>query len=245
MKKLISLIVVLVVAIAAFSLGFKDVTEDYWAYDYVTNLTEKGIIPTDEDSFNGFQPLTRADASVWLTRLLTYVENSPMIAKYEDIQRVENLLKATNMKSEELAKQLEGIPEFEQRITRNILKLKYDSFGQIDELNSKIKELDKKIDGVDQGWKKYEDLLKSVQASYNDVKMAAYRGKNMANSLTEDLLDLQDQLDEATTDMASLSSKVEETNKKVTTLEGKTDHTMIWIGIAVAAALGVAGIIVK
>jgi chromosome segregation ATPase len=89
MKKTLAFFVVMVFVVSAFSLGFTDVGEDHWAYDYVMKLVEKGVIPVDESTFRGYEPLTRADAAVWMSRLVTYLENSPEIAKTSDLAYLE------------------------------------------------------------------------------------------------------------------------------------------------------------
>jgi chromosome segregation ATPase len=89
MKKTLAFFVVMVFVASAFSLGFTDVGEDHWAYDYVMKLVEKGVIPVDEPTFRGYEPLTRADAAVWMSRLVTYLENSPEIAKTSDLAYLE------------------------------------------------------------------------------------------------------------------------------------------------------------
>jgi len=89
MKKTLAFFVVMVFVVSAFSLGFTDVGEDHWAYDYVTKLVEKGVIPVDEPTFRGYEPLTRSDAAVWMSRLVTYLENSPEIAKTSDLSYLE------------------------------------------------------------------------------------------------------------------------------------------------------------
>jgi len=89
MKKTLAFFVVTVFVVSAFSLGFTDVGEDHWAYDYVMKLVEKGVIPVDEPTFRGYEPLTRADAAVWMSRLVTYLENSPEIAKTSDLAYLE------------------------------------------------------------------------------------------------------------------------------------------------------------
>ncbi|PNS01743.1 hypothetical protein X928_02455 [Petrotoga miotherma DSM 10691] len=89
MKKTLAFFVVMVFVVSAFSLGFTDVGEDHWAYDYVMKLVEKGVIPVDEPTFRGYEPLTRADAAVWMSRLVTYLENSPEIAKTSDLAYLE------------------------------------------------------------------------------------------------------------------------------------------------------------
>jgi chromosome segregation ATPase len=89
MKKTLAFFVVMVFVVSAFSLGFTDVGEDHWAYDYVMKLVEKGVIPVDEPTFRGYEPLTRSDAAVWMSRLVTYLENSPEIAKTSDLAYLE------------------------------------------------------------------------------------------------------------------------------------------------------------
>ncbi|KUK81308.1 MAG: S-layer domain protein [Petrotoga mobilis] len=89
MKKTLAFFVVTVFVVSAFSLGFTDVGEDHWAYDYVMKLVEKGVIPVDEPTFRGYEPLTRSDAAVWMSRLVTYLENSPEIAKTRDLSYLE------------------------------------------------------------------------------------------------------------------------------------------------------------
>ncbi len=100
MKKTLALFAVMVFVVSAFSLGFTDVGEDHWAYDYVTKLVEKGVIPVDEPTFRGYEPLTRSDAAVWMSRLVTYLENSPEIAKTSDLAylevKVDDLSKKVN-----------------------------------------------------------------------------------------------------------------------------------------------------
>ncbi|POZ89413.1 MULTISPECIES: S-layer homology domain-containing protein [Petrotoga] len=89
MKKTLAFFVVMVFVVSAFSLGFTDVGLDHWAYDYVMKLVEKGVIPVDEPTFRGYEPLTRSDAAVWMSRLVTYLENSPEIAKTRDLSYLE------------------------------------------------------------------------------------------------------------------------------------------------------------
>ncbi|PNR95137.1 S-layer homology domain-containing protein [Petrotoga olearia] len=89
MKKTLAFFVVMVFVVSTFSLGFTDVGEDHWAYDYVMKLVEKGVIPVDEPTFRGYEPLTRSDAAVWMSRLVTYLENSPEIAKTSDLSYLE------------------------------------------------------------------------------------------------------------------------------------------------------------
>lgn len=100
MKKTLALFAVMVFVVSAFSLGFTDVGEDHWAYDYVMKLVEKGVIPVDEPTFRGYEPLTRSDAAVWMSRLVTYLENSPEIAKTSDLAylevKVDDLSKKVN-----------------------------------------------------------------------------------------------------------------------------------------------------
>ncbi len=90
MKKGLVFLTLLVFVVSAFSLGFTDVGLDNWAYDYVMKLVEKGVIPVDQPTFKGYEPLTRSDAAVWMSRLITYLENSPEIAKTKDLEYLES-----------------------------------------------------------------------------------------------------------------------------------------------------------
>jgi len=89
-KKGLVFLTLLVFVVSAFSLGFTDVGLDNWAYDYVMKLVEKGVIPVDQPTFKGYEPLTRSDAAVWMSRLITYLENSPEIAKTKDLEYLES-----------------------------------------------------------------------------------------------------------------------------------------------------------
>jgi S-layer homology domain. len=89
-KKGLVFLTLIVFVVSAFSLGFTDVGLDNWAYDYVMKLVEKGVIPVDQPTFKGYEPLTRSDAAVWMSRLITYLENSPEIAKTKDLEYLES-----------------------------------------------------------------------------------------------------------------------------------------------------------
>ncbi len=134
MKKVLAVAVTLIMVLSVFSTGFRDVREDHWAYDYISNLTSKGIIQVEEPNFKGFDALTRADAAVWMTRLVMYLENSPMIAKTPELDKISNRVKA-------LETDLKDYNDFKARITRHLLMLKYDTFAEIDGLEMQIKDL--------------------------------------------------------------------------------------------------------
>ncbi|MGB4722048.1 MAG: S-layer homology domain-containing protein [Defluviitoga tunisiensis] len=102
MKKGLVFLTLLVFVVSAFSLGFTDVGLDNWAYDYVMKLVEKGVIPVDQPTFKGYEPLTRSDAAVWMSRLITYLENSPEIAKTKDLEYLES-------KVTDLSKKMSGL----------------------------------------------------------------------------------------------------------------------------------------
>lgn len=193
MKRVITLIIALVMVMSVFA--FKDVGLDHWAYDYVTNLTDKGIIPVDSDTFDGSIPLYRAEASLWLTRLLTYVENSPMIAKAEDIERFENVVKSVTKELDAMKKDVSDLNEFKATTSKNMLNLKFDTYEKLDEVNARIDDTNAKLDALSAEWKSYTKLFETLTNSYSDVKSAAYRAKNASDANSEDILMLFDEID--------------------------------------------------
>lgn len=206
MKKTLVLFLSLLFVVAAFSAGFEDVKQDHWAYDYVMNLVNKGVIPTDQDTFNGSEALTRSDASIWLTRAIMYLENSPMIAKAEDIARMETTLKALSKRINENPASMEALEDFKARSTRAILKLKYDVFAQIDDLGKEINATNTRIDALEAAMAADEELMSDIRNSYPDVKRAAYRAKNSTDALSQDLFLLMDDIDSVRSDVRELKS---------------------------------------
>lgn len=204
MKKTLVLFLSLLFVISAFAVGFQDVKEDHWAYDYVMNLVNKGVIPTDQNTFNGSQALTRSDASIWLTRAIMYLENSPMIAKAEDIERMETTLKALTKKLSEDPASKQALEDFKARSTRAILKLKYDVFAQIDEIGKDINATNERIDALEASMADDEGLMSDLRNTYPDVKRAAYRAKNATDSLSQDLLLLMGDMDTLRSEVATL-----------------------------------------
>ncbi|GAB6188516.1 hypothetical protein JCM30566_02550 [Marinitoga arctica] len=96
-----TLLVLALVLFGVLSFAFKDVPEDHWAYEYVMDLANRGILPM-EDNFNPDVVLTKAEIAVLLSDTLTYVENDPVLAKAEDIKRVETVLKMLDKKLADL-----------------------------------------------------------------------------------------------------------------------------------------------
>ncbi|RAO98955.1 hypothetical protein PW5551_06755 [Petrotoga sp. 9PW.55.5.1] len=111
MKKTLAFVAIMVLVVSAFSLGFTDVGEDHWAYDYVMKLVEKGVIPVDEPTFRGYEPLTRSDAAVWMSRLVTYLENSPEIAKTRDLNYLEEKVNNASKKVNTVESNLNALSE--------------------------------------------------------------------------------------------------------------------------------------
>ncbi|MGM0641203.1 MAG: S-layer homology domain-containing protein [Thermotogota bacterium] len=206
MKKTLVLFLSLLFVVAAFAAGFEDVKQDHWAYDYVMNLVNKGVVPTDQDNFNGSEALMRSEASVWLTRAIMYLENSPMIAKAEDIERMETTLKALSKRVNEDPASLEELEEFKSRSTRAILKLKYDVFAQIDDLGKDINATNTRIDALEAAMAADEELMSDIRNSYPDVKRSAYRAKNSADAISQDLFLLMDDIDSIRSDVRELKS---------------------------------------
>ncbi|NUU99327.1 hypothetical protein XO12_04135 [Marinitoga sp. 1154] len=98
-----TLLVLALVLFGVLSFAFKDVPKDHWAYDYVMDLANRGILPM-EDNFNPDIVLTKAEIAVLLSDTLTYIENDPVLAKAEDIKRVETVMKILDKKLSNVVK---------------------------------------------------------------------------------------------------------------------------------------------
>lgn len=196
MKRFLVVAVVLIMVVSVFSTGFQDVRQDHWAYDYVYNLTSKGIIPMDVNVFRGYEPLTRSEASIWITNAVMYLENSPLIAKTPDLQRLTDRVRRLERENLEVKRELADFHDFQQRITRHLLMQKYDTFDKIDAVEDRIFYLESDV-------KELKELTDRVQSSENDIiqlqaaARAAYSGRNLANALADDFLILIADVDDA------------------------------------------------
>lgn len=133
-----TLLVVALVLFGVLSFAFKDVPADHWAYDYVMDLANRGILPM-EDNFNPDVVLTKAEIAVLLSDTLTFIENDPVLAKAEDIKRVEEVMKMLDKKIGDVAFSVEAlkgeIDNVKTANARNFLELKYTVLDLSDRLN--------------------------------------------------------------------------------------------------------------
>lgn len=193
MKRFLVVVIALIMVASVFSTGFQDVKQDHWAYDYVYNLTSRGIIPVDETHFRGSDPLTRSYAAIWMNNLVMYLENSPMIARTPDVDRLKSRVSELE---KQLGAQFEDYETFKARITRHHLMLKYDAYDKIDALDDKIFYIQEDVAQID-------DILDRLTSAENEIiqlkeaSRAAYTARNLANALADDFLILVGDVDDA------------------------------------------------
>ncbi|MGB4458791.1 MAG: S-layer homology domain-containing protein [Defluviitoga tunisiensis] len=144
MKKGLVFLTLLVFVVSAFSLGFTDVGLDNWAYDYVMKLVEKGVIPVDQPTFKGYEPLTRSDAAVWMSRLITYLENSPEIAKTKDLEYLESKVTDLSKKMSALESSLLTVEQADATavVSQDVEQLQ----AKVSQLESSLKTLNKTVE---------------------------------------------------------------------------------------------------
>ncbi len=144
MKKGLVFLTLLVFVVSAFSLGFTDVGLDNWAYDYVMKLVEKGVIPVEQPTFKGYEPLTRSDAAVWMSRLITYLENSPEIAKTKDLEYLESKVTDLSKKMSALESSLLTVEQADATavVSQDVEQLQ----AKVSQLESSLKTLNKTVE---------------------------------------------------------------------------------------------------
>jgi len=211
MKKLLTLMLILSLVALAFAGPFKDVREDNRYYDYIVNLVDKGIIKANPGTeFKGTSPLTKEEAVVWMTKSVSYVENSPLIAKSVDVQDLkETMEKDVNSK----------LTNYDTKIAN------YDS--KFADLDSKINALAAKIAVVEKSLNGYNDRFDNIEKTikyHSDLmgilmdRMAAVDAQSKEN--TENFVELVDKvmyIDEkavsAQANIMVLKNKMEELSK--------------------------------
>jgi chromosome segregation ATPase len=216
-----TLLVLALVLIGVFSFAFKDVPKDHWAYDYVMDLANRGILPM-EDNFNPDIVLTKAEVAVLLSDTLTYVENDPVLAKAEDIKRVETVMKMLDKKMGDLSYVVnEKFSAFETKLgavesavtaNQNVLINLSKKVNALDGVNEKVESLSKDLN-------KTNDKL-------DTITKVAYRAFNNADMVSEDMLDLQDQLDELSSQVSDLPKKMLEMQYLINDLSDRLNASM-------------------
>ncbi|WGS64148.1 S-layer homology domain-containing protein [Marinitoga aeolica] len=331
-----TLLVLALVLFGVLSFAFKDVPEDHWAYEYIMDLANRGILPM-EDNFNPDVVLTKAEIAVLLSDTLTYVENDPVLAKAEDIKRVETVMKMFEQKLASVeSKAMEDnkalsvkLGAVESAVTanqnvlisltkkvnalendlstlkanssRNYLELKYTVLDLSDKLNSlpKLKDdVSVNIENIDGLWEELDTVksdldyvagqnakehneikaliakkadaaavdnlskdLKKANDELATLKKVAYKAYNNADMVSEDMLDLQDQLDNLSSQLSNVPGdllKVQylanDLSDRVTNVEGKVAaneekvnkaNMLAIMGIALAGVAMVIPFVVK
>ncbi|KLO22843.1 hypothetical protein X275_04590 [Marinitoga sp. 1197] len=225
-----TLLVLALVLFGVLSFAFKDVPKDHWAYDYVMDLANRGILPM-EDNFNPDIVLTKAEIAVLLSDTLTYIENDPVLAKAEDIKRVETVLKMLDEKlaglsslSDDVSVNIENIDGLWEELDTVKSDLDYVAGQNIKEHQELKDMISKKADKeVVNGLSK--DLEKT-NAKLETITKVAYRAFNNADMLVEDMLDLQDQVDSLSDQVSSLPKKMLELQYLVNDLSDKLNTTI-------------------
>ena len=197
-----TLLVLVLVLFGVLSFAFKDVPEDHWAYDYVMDLANRGILPM-EDNFNPDVVLTKAEIAVLLSDTLTYVENDPVLAKAEDIERVETVMKVLDKKLNDFALSLEGVKDAlnssKATNARNFLELKYTVLDLSDRLNDlpKIKDdVAVNIENIDGLWEELDTLRSDLDyvAGQNVKEHNEFKNMIAMKANASELKELSDEL---------------------------------------------------
>ncbi|RKX41633.1 MAG: hypothetical protein DRP33_05235 [Thermotogae bacterium] len=170
MKKLLILALVLVVALGVFaSEMFPDVSATHWAYPFVDQLKDKGIIIGYPDgTFKGCNTMTRYEAAAMISRLLTYIEDDIVGTKITDVI---NVLDAVSLR---LGTMIRKNDEFEKKTDVAISGLKaadVDIKANIEEISKTVESLKQTANIHDKDIMKLYEALAALQKRL-DVKVA-------------------------------------------------------------------------
>jgi len=157
MKKLLILALVLVVALGVFaSEMFPDVSATHWAYPFVDQLKDKGIIIGYPDgTFKGCNTMTRYEAAAMISRLLTYIEDDIVGTKITDVI---NVLDAVSLR---LGTMIRKNDEFEKKTDVAISGLKA---ADVD-IKANIEEISKTVESLKQTANIHDkDIMKLYEA---------------------------------------------------------------------------------
>jgi DNA repair exonuclease SbcCD ATPase subunit len=178
-KKGLVFLTLLVFVVSAFSLGFTDVGLDNWAYDYVMKLVEKGVIPVDQPTFKGYEPLTRSDAAVWMSRLITYLENSPEIAKTKDLEYLESKVTDLSKKMSALESSLLTVEQADATavVSQDVAQLQ----AKVSQLESKLSQTESSLKTLNKTVEQDSMIVKGLPVLSRKV----YDLEEKVNSLEE------------------------------------------------------------
>jgi len=218
-KKGLVFLTLLVFVVSAFSLGFTDVGLDNWAYDYVMKLVEKGVIPVEQPTFKGYEPLTRSDAAVWMSRLITYLENSPEIAKTKDLEYLESKVTdlskkmsalesslaieqagATAAVSQDVAQLQSKVAQLESKLsqTESSLKTLNKTVEQDSMIVKGLPVLSRKVYDMEQKVDSLEDFQSTMTRNHLNLKYETY---DKIDTLSNRVSDLETSLEDFKTTM--------------------------------------------
>lgn len=220
MKKGLVFLTLLVFVVSAFSLGFTDVGLDNWAYDYVMKLVEKGVIPVDQPNFKGYEPLTRSDAAVWMSRLITYLENSPEIAKTKDLEYLESKVTdlskkmsalesslltveqadATAVVSQDVAQLQAKVSQLESKLsqTESSLKTLNKTVEQDSMIVKGLPVLSRKVYDLEEKVNSFEEFQSTMTRNHLNLKYETY---DKIDGLSNQVSDLETSLEDFKTTM--------------------------------------------
>ena len=234
MKKGLVFLTLLVFVVSAFSLGFTDVGLDNWAYDYVMKLVEKGVIPVEQPTFKGYEPLTRSDAAVWMSRLITYLENSPEIAKTKDLEYLESKVTDLSKKMSALESSLLTVEQADATavVSQDVEQLQ----AKVSQLESSLKTLNKtveqdsmivkglpvlsrKVYDMEQKVDSLEDFQSTMTRNHLNLKYETY---DKIDTLSNRVSDLETSLEDFKTTMTRNHLNLKyETYDKIDTLSNR------------------------
>ncbi|APT76533.1 hypothetical protein LN42_09215 [Marinitoga sp. 1137] len=247
-----ALLVMALVLFGIYSFAFVDVPEDHWAYEYVMDLANRGILPM-EDNFNPDVVLTKAEVAELLSDTLTYIENDPVLAKAEDIKRVETVMELLNKKLDDALSVKSDVSKLKGETSRKLLETKYMVLDLGDRVTSLENALSKNTDDVSVNTENIDGLWEELETLQSDLDYVSGENVKAHEELkaliakkadVEKVKELSEELNKVSTkletitkvayrafnnadmvveDMLDLSDSVDSLNTKVSTIEGNVN----------------------
>ncbi|AEX86117.1 putative S-layer protein [Marinitoga piezophila KA3] len=247
-----ALLVMALVLFGIYSFAFVDVPEDHWAYEYVMDLANRGILPM-EDNFNPDVVLTKAEVAELLSDTLTYIENDPVLAKAEDIKRVETVMGLLNKKLDDALSVKSDVSKLKGETSRKLLETKYMVLDLGDRVTSLENALSKNTDDVSVNTENIDGLWEELETLQSDLDYVSGENVKAHEELkaliakkadVEKVKELSEELNKVSTkletitkvayrafnnadmvveDMLDLSDSVDSLNTKVSTIEGNVN----------------------
>ncbi|NUU96302.1 hypothetical protein XO10_08535 [Marinitoga sp. 1135] len=217
-----ALLVMALVLFGIYSFAFVDVPEDHWAYEYVMDLANRGILPM-EDNFNPDVVLTKAEVAELLSDTLTYIENDPVLAKAEDIKRVETVMDLLNKKIDEVANSKADaakVKELSEELNKvstkleTITKVAYRAFNNADMVVEDMLDLSDTVDS----------LSSDLDALKGDTSRKLLEVKYMVLDLGDRVSSLEDALSKNTDDVSVNTENIDGLWEELETLQSDLDY---------------------